>query len=172
MRISSELKEIIRASGASIASIRKAEGYSQAQLADLAGVHQNTIANIERGVVDPSVLALNFIYLKLRCQGIEISDEGFSPILSPSGSRELPFPKLALTSPGAMILAMGRSVSAWRQARDMSLKDLAGEAGVHVNTLWNFENGLVVPSTSTIYSVYRALDVSRVMGSEGGIFFI
>jgi transcriptional regulator with XRE-family HTH domain len=167
---SPKLKAMLRDSGASIASLRKAEGYSQAQLAELAGVHQNTITNIERGAVDPSVMCLNYIYLRLRCKGIEVFDEGFCPIPA-LDAKELPFPKLMDVSPGIMISVMGKLVVEWRKAKGLSLKDLAGESGVHVNTIWNFENGLVVPSTSTIYSIYKTLKISQVIGSESGIVF-
>jgi transcriptional regulator with XRE-family HTH domain len=163
------LKAMLRSSGSAIASIRKAEGYSQAQLAELTGVHPNTVANIERGLVDPSVMCLNYIYIQLRCLGIDVRDGGFSPIAPLPDDPSLPFPNLANISPGDMISVMGNRVVERRKAMGLSLKDLAGEAGVHPNTLWNFENGLVIPSASTIYSVYKALGVEQVLGCGDGI---
>jgi transcriptional regulator with XRE-family HTH domain len=163
--------EILRTSGSIIADIRKTEGLSQSELAELTGLHPNSITNAERGVVDPSILLTSLIFLRLRCLGVAVNEEGFYPIPSPDARGGLPFPNLDICK-AAMISEMGRRVVERRHALGLSIRDLAEESGVHPNTVWNFEKGLVAPSTSTTYGIYRALGVSRVVGTEEGIRFL
>ena len=163
--------EILRNSGSIIADIRKAEGLSQSELSDLTGLHQNSIANAERGLVDPSILLTSLIFLRLRCPGVAVNEEGFYPIPPQDRRGGLPFPNLDICK-ASMIAEMGQRVAERRHALGLSIRDLAEESGVHPNTVWNFEKGLVAPATSTTYAVYRALGVTRVLGSEEGILFL
>jgi transcriptional regulator with XRE-family HTH domain len=71
-----------------------------------------------------------------------------------------------------MISIMGQLTRERRVKREMSLADLADAAGVHRNTIWNFERGLVAPSASTIYLLYRSLGVQWVGGSDNGLMFM
>jgi len=163
--------DVLRCSGAYITSIRRSAGLSRDDLADLAGLHANTIANIERGSCDPSVLAISQIYVRLGCSGVHIEGDGFYPE-PPSPGVEGPR-YLGLDVPSAqMALVMGARVRERRESIGCSLDELSGESGVHANTIWNFEHGLVAPSLSTTYKIYKALGVSLVAGCEDGIAFI
>lgn len=58
------------------------------------------------------------------------------------------------------LAALGRRLRGFRKLREFRLKDLAGEAGCSESLLSRIENGLVMPSLTTLHRVARALDVS------------
>ncbi|MEO1469827.1 MAG: cupin domain-containing protein [Pseudomonadota bacterium] len=58
------------------------------------------------------------------------------------------------------LLALGRRLRGFRKLRQLRLKDLAGAAGCSESLLSRIENGLVMPSLTTLHRVARALDVS------------
>ena len=60
----------------------------------------------------------------------------------------------------ADLAALGRRLRSFRKLRKLRLKDLAGEAGCSESLLSRIENGLVMPSLTTLHRVARALGVS------------
>lgn len=162
------LKSTLHSCGERIADFRRGFGLSQYELAELAGLHPNTIANIERGEVDPSVLVANRVFVNLGCPGILVRDDGFEPLRPVSGLPAIPFPNMK-TTPACMAMVMGERVRNRRLCLGLSLDEVARSSGLHLNTVWNFERGLVSPALSTTYRLYRALGVSSVLGCEGGI---
>lgn len=68
---------------------------------------------------------------------------------------------------GAMLREAGAMIASMRKAEGLSQGELSGEAGIHLNTLWNLEKGLVAPSVSTMYRLYRALGILKVESSSG-----
>lgn len=162
------IERVLRVSGGELAILRRSQGLSQADLAELTGLHRNTITNIERGVKDASVLAMSLVQLHLRAGGVFVEREGFYPSPHPAGSAAYPYPEL-LIAPPAMVSAMGDRVRRRRLDLGLSLHALASACGVHVNTIWNFERGLVAPSVSTTYLVYSNLQVRWIGGSKEGL---
>jgi transcriptional regulator with XRE-family HTH domain len=160
----------MREFGSFIARLREELGLSQSDLAELVGLHVNTLANIERAAVDPSVLTISLILVKLGCSGVEVSERGFEPLPPSAGSGLPAFPALEAPPP-SMVRMMGGLVRSRRLALGLSLDQAARASGVHRNTYWNFEKGLVAPSLSTTYRVYLALGIKRVLGCEEGIRF-
>ena len=63
------IERILRASGGELAALRRFRGLSQGDLAELTGLHKNTIANIEGGDRDASVLAMSLMQIRLRARG-------------------------------------------------------------------------------------------------------
>jgi transcriptional regulator with XRE-family HTH domain len=158
-------------SGGELSALRREQGLSQPDLAELTGLHRNTIANVERGRGDSSVLAMSLMQVYLRASGVVVGNEGFILCPPPAGDRKYPYPSLMVRAP-SMISTMGQLTRERRRKREMSLTELADAAGVHRNTIWNFERGLVAPSVSTIYSIYRSLEVRWVGGSDNGLLFL
>ncbi len=157
--------------GAEIGEIRRTQGLSRLELADMADMHVNTVVNIERGCVDGSILAISLILIKLGCEEVEISGRGFRPLL-PEGNRiGNAFPGLT-TNKALMAAEIGRVVRRRRLGLGASVEEIADRAGIHRNTLGNVEKGLVAPSVATIFRIYSSLDVSRVAGSNDGISLI
>ncbi len=164
-----DLDLMLRVSGGELAALRRSQGLSQSDLAELTGLHRNTVANIESGSGDSSVLAVSLIQVRLRASGVLVEKTGFIPCPPPPGT-DFPYPRL-LVHPSAMARIMGESVRRRRLERALSLQALAEATGVHRNTIWNFEQGLVAPSASTTYLIYRGLGVTRVGGSDSGLVF-
>ena len=166
----SENARILKVSGGELAILRKNEGLTQSDLAEVTGLHKNTIANIERGKVDASVLALSLMQVHLRAIGVTIEKEGFLPCPAPSQLNVFPFPQLIVPA-SVMASVMGKLVHGRRLERGISLEDLARVTGIHPNTIWNFEKGLVAASISTTYRIYRGIDFKWVGGSSQGLIF-
>lgn len=165
-----DIDRLLRFTGGELAALRRCQGLSQGDLAELTGLHRNTIANIERGERDSSILAVSLMQIQLRASGATVEADGFLPCRSEADPGAFPFPNLVV---GASVMAsvMGDKVRQKRLELGMSLKCLAETTGVHLNSLWNFERGLVAPSTSTTFLIYSRLGVRRVGGSAEGLVF-
>lgn len=155
--------------GALTADLRRKQGLSQWDLADLAGVHVNTVSNLELGLTDPSTTLYSLVLVALKCPGITICEYGFPP-LDPLSD----FPGLSdiMLSKPRIVSEIGTRVRDRRADLGLTLRETARAAGIHHNTLWNLENGLVVPSISTMYRLFRAIGFDRVESRSGGIDMI
>jgi transcriptional regulator with XRE-family HTH domain len=167
-RRSTEAAKALRISGERIASLRRSAGLSQAELAELAGLHYNTVSSIEKGRCDPSVVAFSLIQVRLGSPGIELSREDFAAIEPDGRGLPRPFEEPELAPP-YIVAFMGGQVRRRRLELGISQGELAASAGVHLNTVWNFERGLVAPSTTTVWSIYRSLGIRRVTRDSEGI---
>ncbi len=156
------LKRILRFSGGELSALRRFEGLSQYDLAELTGLHRNTIANLEEGATDPTVLAMSLIQIRLRAIGVFVENEGFVPRPSPLDSKAYAYPKFLSLYPAVIVRVMGQRIRARRRALGMSLAELSRACDLHLNTVWNLERGLVIPSASTIFRIYRRLDVRYI----------
>lgn len=163
-----DVDRILFVSGGELAALRRHRGLSQADLAELTGLHKNTIANIEKGTADASVLAMSLMQIHLRASGVFVERDCFVPC--PDEGPEYPYPNLVVP-PAIMARVMGSSIRLRRLERKTSLASLAEATGLHCNTIWNFEHGLVASSVSTTYLLFRALGVTWVGGSSEGIVF-
>jgi len=159
-------KGMLRDAGAMIASIRKAEGLSQAELAAAAAVHYNTVSNVEQGAADPSLLVFSLILVRLRCPGLAVDEDGFRPLPPLSRAEPEPLPP-SMLGQSTIVSVIGSRVRSRRLDLGLSQGELSGEAGIHLNTLWNLEKGLVAPSVSTMYRLYRSLGILQVESSSG-----
>jgi transcriptional regulator with XRE-family HTH domain len=163
--------EMLHEAGSTIVTLRKTQGFSQSDLADKACVHVNTVSNLELGLSDPSTTVYSLILIALRCPGIEIRESGFAPISPLAGASVPSLPAFMLQKP-RIVYEIGERVRRRRLDLGLTLRDTAGEAGIHYNTLWNLENGLVAPAISTMYRLYRTIGIDRVESFSGGIHLI
>jgi transcriptional regulator with XRE-family HTH domain len=161
------LDRMMSAFGREMAAVRRARGLSQAALAEATGLSPNTIGNLERGALDPTVVVVALVQVHLGVVGQELTGR-LRPILSAFPPAALPFPNL-VQRPPAIVLTIAAAIRSRRRARGLTLQELAAASGLHVNTLWNLERGLVAPTLSTMFRVYRALGVKRVVGTPDGI---
>lgn len=157
---------MLRRAGEAFASIRKARGYSQADLARAVRLHVNTVSNIERGAFEPSILALGLICLELGCDRIVFDAAGFEPVPGPSaGAGRLSAGRCP--SESDLALLHGASVRERRMAAGHTLGALARAASLHPNTLYALERGLAAPCVLGVYRIYRLLDLPYVDGAGG-----
>jgi transcriptional regulator with XRE-family HTH domain len=162
------LDEMLRVLGLGMASLRKRRGLTQVSLAELTGLSVNTISNIERGTLDPTVVVVALMQVHLGALGLELAGENYTLVESPRSDGPLPFPNLA-KPPAAIVMMIGERIKNRRQRMKMTLEALSADSGIHINTLWNLEHGLVAPSISTLFRVYRSLGVRSVIGTPDGI---
>jgi transcriptional regulator with XRE-family HTH domain len=162
------LDGMMRAFGRELADLRRFRGLSQEALAEATGLSVNTVGNLERGSLDPTVVVVALVQIQLGSVGLELAEDHFRPIAPPPSQGPLPFPNLVLPAP-AIVLTIGKAVRTRREALGLTRDALATASGVHVNTLSNLEQGLVAPTTSTLFRVYLALGVKRVVGTPDGI---
>jgi transcriptional regulator with XRE-family HTH domain len=58
-----------------------------------------------------------------------------------------------------MLSLMGTAIHDARKDRGLTLGCLAKISGMHLNSLWNFEKGLVVPGICTYFRLLHALEI-------------
>ncbi len=165
MRRSSEADLLLLARlGGELVRIRTMRKLSQASLGAMTRLHVNTISSVERGRTDPSIFVLGLICLGLGCPRIELSDEGLFPVMGSDAG----LPPYALRSlfrkPGAMA-AHSAGFSMLRASSGMSIRGLAASAGVHPNTVWNYETGRTAPSVTVAFRIYLELGIRSIGGS-------
>lgn len=61
-----------------------------------------------------------------------------------------------------MTAVSGKRLKQVREARNLSLQQLADDAGVNLSTLWRIESGRTVPSTDTARKIAETLGVSTL----------
>lgn len=159
-------RDFLARMGAVFAEIRATARMSQTELAAATRLHVNTISNIERGATDPSIFAVGLLCFGLGCPRIDLDDSGLVPRFDPSA--RLPpkvFRGLVWTPEAVRVHSV--SFRTRRLAAGLSLKDLSALAGVHLNTVWNFENARAALSATAAYRLYRAVGAGSIGGTEG-----
>jgi len=160
------LKNYLSSFAGDIRRIRKFYGFSREELAERAGIHPNTVAVAERGERDLNTITQTRLFAALGCREVRLCD----------GCLDLSFAEqfccradiLALDEP-YIIRCIGEMVRRKRLALDLTLEDLASLTGLHLNSLWNCENGLVIPKGNTLVRLYQALGIRGVEAECGGL---
>jgi transcriptional regulator with XRE-family HTH domain len=137
---------------------RKERGFSREELARRARVHENTIGMLERGERDLSCISQTRLLAALGCDGLHIDSDGVSFSLGSPFALPRWF-WLLDAQPAAVVELMGASIRERRKALGFSIEALAGKAGIHRNSVWNFEKGLVAPNGYSVFALFRALDM-------------
>lgn len=157
---------LLRSVGGEIASRRRQCGLSQEDLAELSSLHPNTLGRIERGECDASIILLSYLYFKLDSTGVRIDQCGVVP-MHHGGLPASSLPEVSFLRPPAMVRMLAEAVRARRHDLSLTMRDAASISGIHPNSLWNFESGLVCPSITTYFHLLRTLEVSTVSLSAG-----
>ena len=115
-----DIERMLFVSGGELAALRRAQGLSRPDLAEAAGVHRNTVANIERGSgrTHP-FLAMSLMQIHLRASGVLVEGEGFVPVPHPDdGTNSIPIPISSCRRPAASGSRHGRLASARGASRE------------------------------------------------------
>ncbi len=143
---------------------RVERGLTRNELARLACVHVNTIGSIERGEHDINsttkcwilaALGTKSLIMEIHCDHIELAPE-----------RDL-FPRTDIQSrPDAEVVRIiGNAIRIQREGLGLSLSELALNSGIHSNTLWNIERGLVSSTGINLHCIYLALGIRKATPS-------
>lgn len=154
-------RRVLERTGSLIAEIRKTLGLSRDQVADAAGVHPNTVKRVESGELEASTLVVTRICAALGCEAVDVAEEGFVPRLADADESGRAETILGMP-PARIAWRTGESVAALRADLGIDLRTFAQRAGVHHNTVWNLERGLVVPSILTLFRICQAFDIEAL----------
>lgn len=149
----------LAACGLAVRDARKGFGLSREALSDRADVSVAAIGAMERGERALSVTAHTRILLTLGCMHVTLSDEGPAFGIDANAA---PAGRLLALPPSTIVRYIGGAIQERRTANGLSLEELGGLAGVHRNTIWNIEQGLVLANGMTLYRLYLALDVAEL----------
>jgi len=158
---SDEDRRVLEHTGRVIEGLRKVRGFSREEVAEAAGVHPNTVKRVESGGLEASSLVITRICAALGCGAVAVTDEGFLPSLEDLEGAELAL-RISRMPPARIAWRTGESVAALRADLGIDLRSFAKQAGVHYNTIWNLERGLVAPSILTLFKICRAFDIEAL----------
>jgi transcriptional regulator with XRE-family HTH domain len=144
---------------------RESLGMSRNELARVCGIHPNTIVTIERGAARPGILALNAMLINLGAVGVSVGREQWEPTYS--GQLDMKLIRFYRAKPHPLVISeIASVVRELRRGNGLSLRELSEVAGLHVNTLWSLESGLVASSAATLFKVYSSLGVKKLSLSD------
>lgn len=150
--------------GAEFRRARLERGLTREALAELSGVHVNTIGAVERGDHDINGSTKCRLLAALGCKSVNMTDS-YDEIVLHDDPGAFPRADIQEMPESLVVRIIGQAMRERRESLGLTLEDVAGRAGLHLNTLWNIERGLVSPMGIHIHRVYRALGVSVVTPS-------
>ncbi|MFZ5368776.1 MAG: helix-turn-helix domain-containing protein [Spirochaetota bacterium] len=155
-------KQYLTAQGNEFRQKRINRGLSMQDVCTTIGVHRNTLRAIEAGLHDYSVMSGANLFSCLGVKTVIISEN--LDILelwdNPSGIEQSK--DILRMSDASQILRCGKEIRQFRLSHGYTIKALASCCGLHPNTLWNIEQGLVLFSMFTLHRIYYCMGVSRV----------
>ena len=145
--------------GSQVAVLRRDCGISRSRLAELAECHPNSLASFERGTSDPSAALFSRIVSLLDCGVVGIGDSRIVLERCPGS----PTPGiLREMSQRRMAAVMGKAIRSRREHLGLSLEELSDASGLHRNTISQLELSDTLPSTATLFRLFKGLRISRV----------
>lgn len=161
-------KAYLKATGSEFQQARLSRGLSREELAERSGVHINTIGSLERGERDVNSTTKCWILAALGCKSLVMEDHVDRIILHDDPSA---YPRGDIqTMPDSIVVSIiGQALRDRRESLNATMGLVALRAGVHENTLWNIERGLVSATGVHLHRIYRALGVSVVTPGPDGI---
>lgn len=138
-----------------IAELRKAHGYSQADLGELMGVAQNTISNWEQGKREPDYASLKKLALFLDCSVDYLIGNlpiGRTFVFPESDGNELEKDNSTITA---------KRIKLRRKELGLGLQELADWTGLSKSTLQKYENSAILNiSSGNLSALARELQTS------------
>lgn len=161
---------ILRFIGGEFAAYRRERGLTQEDLAEISRMTADRVGTIERGHRDFGMLAISDLYICLECGGVIVDAKGCAPLRDRITGARIQRETATIHGP-SMLGGMGKAVRDSRKAQKLSLARLAEEASIHLNSLWYFEKGLIVPGICSYYRILRSLGIDRVTVENGNAVF-
>lgn len=155
-----DLPAYLAAMGRETQRARAQRGLSRGELARLACVHENTVGVLERGTHDLNSSTRCRILAALGTRSLVIED-GWDRIELGGEQESFQRSDILTMQDASVVLIIGSKIRAARMAHGATLEEAAAAGGMHPNTLWNIESGLVSPQSHTLHRLYRALRVYR-----------
>lgn len=147
-------------------SARKGLCLSRDELAEMAGLHPNTIAVAERGNRDLNTITQTRIFAALGCREIGLND-GCLYLLT--GNEPSPREDLLHLNDPFIIRCIGDTIRQKRAELGLTLEEMSVMTGMHVNSLWNCEHGLVIPQGNTLVRIYQSLGITTLGACSRGL---
>jgi len=160
--------EYLKSFASQIKQARSALRFSREELAEKAALHPNTIGIAERAERDLSVVTQTRILAVLGCEELRLRDNVYVVRFGAGSSSAIRADILALKD-AHIVRDIGTSIRARRIKLGLRLEDVSKKTGLHKNSVWNCEQGLVVPDGNTVFRLYRALGVSQLVAGGWGI---
>jgi len=143
-----------------IATERKSQGISQEYLAELCDVHRNSIAMIELGKSDPTIVTFTNICLAFGISRLIIDHINCLLYMATDGIKSSPLDHSTVNN------NIGFFIDSLRQRYDLSRERLSMHTGIHRNTIDRIENAKVTARVSTIIELYRYFRVTEAFTSR------
>lgn len=157
----------LRAFARQIGGARSDLRLSREELAELAAIHPNTVGIAERADRDLNALTQTRILAALGCAYISLADDRYDIHFQDASLRPTRDDILGMHD-SSIVRYIGAAIRERRQALGLRIADVSARAGLHPNSVWNCEMGLVCPAGCTLFRIYRALDAGKlVAGAEG-----
>ncbi|MBI9105530.1 MAG: transcriptional regulator [Spirochaetales bacterium] len=153
-----------------IKRIREIRGLSRERLSEISGLHINSIGAIERGERDVSCISQTYIFASLGCKAIHVMPE-YDQIILHEGAGDFVRRDVFSLRDAQIIAFIGDMLRLRRKALGLDLSLVAEKAGIHLNTLWNIEKGLVISTGANLHRLYLALNLEWISASKEGIRF-
>lgn len=163
-----EEKTYLQASGAEFKRARLARKLTREGLSELSGVHLNTIGATERGEHDINSTTKCRLLAALGCKSI-VMDENVDFIVLHENLAAFPRTDIQAMPDACVVSIIGQALRDRRNSLGATLEQVAARSGIHTNTLWNIELGLVSPTGIHLHRIYRALGVAIVTPDPAGI---
>ena len=157
--------------GKEIKRVRREHRITIEKLAETANLHQNTISSLERGRADIRLISNARIMAVLGCESFEIGETAFK--YNSIEIEEYPDFKKILNLSGSTIVYMtGQMIKNERKKQEITLEELSDLTGIHRNTIWNIEKGLINPSLYNLFKIHLNLRIKRMKGSTTGLYIL
>jgi transcriptional regulator with XRE-family HTH domain len=149
--------------GTMIREQRRAAGHSQEHLAELAGLHRNSLNAIERGSQDAEAVSLTNTIQVLGILAFKLDYETGSVRCTAVGPPGHP------VDPAIYARALGRGLRQLRMAAAVSRERLATACGIHRNTIERIENARCRVTLPTLIALYRHFGVTEFRRSPAAV---
>lgn len=147
--------KFLRSLGEQLFEVRRYFGISREDLSFFSGVHPNTLGHLERGDRDAALDSNTRAFMALGVNNIHLVRGDLTLTFNRDhllGLRE--YPDISF-----QVYIIGQLIRNQRVSLGLTLEELSRMTSLHINTLWNIEQGLVAPRGGHLYAIYEALEI-------------
>jgi len=154
--------------GKEISRIRKTQGISIEKLSEITKLHSNTISCVERGLNDIKLVTNARIMAALGCSSFCIEETTFGYIIN-DNIQYTEYNNILKLSGNIIVSMTGNTIREERIKKKLKINELSILTGLHSNTIWNIENGLVEPTLFNLFKIHKALKLVKLSTSINGL---